>query len=511
VILVIDECNPDSRSYIWNKLKYLGPRIKLVTIYNDFDETSGNIKYFCTPPLENKQISGIIQSYGIPGDHVSRWVEFCSGSPRVAHVFGQNLLNNPEDLLKPLDTYNVWERYIVGGDIASETTLHQRKLVLQFIALFKRFGYEKPVYGEAKAIAKLLEAANPQITWVKFQEIVKNLRQRKILQGEFTLYITPKALHIRMWTDWWDAFGGACDLGELLKDLPESLYGGFFEMFQYAAVSKTASRIVKTLLGENGPFVINDYTRKLLAERFLSTLAEADPEATLRYLKKAIGSLNKEELQRFRSWRRQVVWTLEKIAVWRDLFTDVARLLLALGEAENETCSNNASGVFAELFSTKHGKFSSTEAPPAERFPFLEEALNSKSKERRMLALNACDKALNTGPGFRVIGAEHQGLRKEAKLWTPKTDEELYDAYRQVWKLLYDRLDSMFEDERQKAVDILLNHARGLSDSIYLADMVVDTLDELSSKSYINIKEVSAKVLEVLHFKNKSIPKKTQI
>ena len=35
-VLVIDECDPDSRSYIWNKLRHRGARIKLITIYNDY-------------------------------------------------------------------------------------------------------------------------------------------------------------------------------------------------------------------------------------------------------------------------------------------------------------------------------------------------------------------------------------------------------------------------------------------------------------------------------------------
>lgn len=41
LILIIDECDPDSRSYIWDKLKYRGQRIKLISIYNEYDETSG--------------------------------------------------------------------------------------------------------------------------------------------------------------------------------------------------------------------------------------------------------------------------------------------------------------------------------------------------------------------------------------------------------------------------------------------------------------------------------------
>lgn len=141
VIIVIDECDPDSRSYIWNKLKYRGPRIKLVSIYNEYEDTAGNINYFDTPPLDKEEVSSIIQVYGIPKDQADRWPELCGGSPRMAHVIGWNLKNNPEDLLKPPDTVNIWDRYVAGGDDPNSLKIEQRRLVLRHIALFKRFGY----------------------------------------------------------------------------------------------------------------------------------------------------------------------------------------------------------------------------------------------------------------------------------------------------------------------------------------------------------------------------------
>ncbi len=176
-ILIIDECDPDNRSYIWNKLKYCGPRIKLISIYNDLDETSGKISYLNPPPLNDEQIIEIIHSYDVPKDQAERWVEYCSGSPRVAHVFGENLKNNPEDLLRPPDTSNVWDRTIVGGDDPGSQSVQQRRLVLRHIALFKRFGFGKPVIEEARAIARIVELSDPQITWQRFNEIVQELKR----------------------------------------------------------------------------------------------------------------------------------------------------------------------------------------------------------------------------------------------------------------------------------------------------------------------------------------------
>ena len=174
-ILVIDECDFESRVYIWNKLKNVGSRIKLISIYSERENTSGSTLYFDAPLLDEEQISNIIQVYGIPKDQADRWSEYCSGSPRVAHVIGWNLKNNPEDLLASPDTVNIWGRYIVGGDDPRDQTVQQRTTILQHLALFKRFGYGRPVITDAQAIAKIIERSDTNITWARFQMIIKKL------------------------------------------------------------------------------------------------------------------------------------------------------------------------------------------------------------------------------------------------------------------------------------------------------------------------------------------------
>ncbi len=254
-ILVIDECDQESRAYIWNKLKSHHKRIKLISVYNENDDTSGSITYLDIPLLGREQISNIVQSYSIPKDQADRWAEFCSGSPRVAHAFGLSLKNNPEDLLKSPDTVNLWERYVVGGDDPANQRVIQRRLVLRHLALFKRFGYEAPYHEEAKAVAGIIQKADPQITWSVFQEIISTLRRRKILQGETTLYITPKALHIRLWVDWWENHGHGSSYLDIMTGLPNLLQQWLREMLVYARESKVATKVAKYLLGEEGPFL----------------------------------------------------------------------------------------------------------------------------------------------------------------------------------------------------------------------------------------------------------------
>lgn len=508
-ILVIDECDLSSSFDIWNKLRHCGARIKLVTISNDHEEQVGkDITYYETPPLDTEQIRQIIQGdTSNPDFHADRWAEICSGSPRVAHVIAENLRSHPEDVLKPPGTVDIWGRYVARNDDLRSLEVRQPQRVLRHLALFKRFGFagKRSVVDEARSIAKKAE-----VPWIDFQEIVKGLRDCKILQGDFTLHITPKALHIKLWTEWWDTYGATFNLEEFTQDLTRKQVEWFYEMFQYAAESDAASRIVKDLLGPDGPFQDDEYLKTRLGSRFFSALTEADPKAALRCLMRTLGTWDKETLLQFTEGRRYVIWALEKIAVWRDLFADAARLLLALGEAENEGCSNNASGVFAELFSPGYGPVAPTEAPPAERFPVLKKAIESDSKEQRALALRACGEALKSESFSRIGSPEYQGLRKEPELWTPKTYGELWDSYRRVWQLLSDQLTRLPEDEREKAAAILLGHAGRLGKIPDLGNAAVGTVRTIAQEKYLGKKQVIEAISKALFYAGKSMLPETR-
>jgi hypothetical protein len=184
------------------------------------------------------------------------------------------------------------------------------------------------------------------------------------------------------------------------------------------------------------------------------------------------------------------VWSLEKIAVWRHLFNGAARLLLKLAEAENESYANNATGVFAGLFSPGYGGVAPTEATPEDRFPVLRDAFHSHSKEQRRVALRAADRALEVDHFSRMVGTEHQGLRQPPQLWIPATWGELFDSYRRVWELLETSLSTFTGEEREEVVRVLLRHADGVGTIANLTPMVTITLSRLLHENLTDRREV---------------------
>jgi hypothetical protein len=501
-ILILDECDENNKSLIWNQFKHRGNRVKIISISNEFGSPSGDLKRFVIEPLSPSQSSSIIQSYSVPKDRADIWSPFCSGYPRVAHVIGQNLIANPDDVFKSPDTVNVWRRFLTGTDSPESEQVRQRERVLCHLALFKKFGYTQYLETEARAIAGLITEADPNITWPKFQEIIKELKGRKILQGAYTLYITPKLFHIKLWADWWETYGMGFDLQKFSEALPPRLLEWFYEMFEYAHTSQAASRTVKWLLSADGPFQNTDFLNSKLGGDFFLALSKTEPKAALNCLRRTIGTWNKEDLLGFDKGRRQVVWALEYIAVERELFADAARLLLKLGEAENERYANNASGVFVDFFTMAWGDVAPTEASPEEKLPVLREALESNSQEKRALALKACAKSLeDTDYFYRTINTNFTPLHRIQNRWTPKTYGEWFDGYRGVWKLIEEKVEKLPEVEKERAAKLLLGGAYGIGKIPALADMVIATLRDLLRKNYLDRFELIDFLSRFLHKK----------
>ncbi|MBE7551762.1 MAG: hypothetical protein HS126_11905 [Anaerolineales bacterium] len=509
-ILILDECDPDKRAIISDKLRFHSPRIKLVSIHSESDNAS-DVSYLEVPPLEDPNVSEIIQQYGVPQDQARKWATVCSGSPRVAHVVGSNLQKNPRDMLREPDIARVWERYIVGGDDATSSQVQQRRLVLMYLSLFKRFGFGEHVRAEAESIHKLIEQDDPTITWGKFARIIRKLKERKILQGENTLYITPKLLQIKLWVDWWDTYGATFSGKELLSLPPSSLLDWFFEMFEYAAGSEAALHTVRELLGTDGPFQQHPEILKTdRGTRFFRYLGEVEPPIAVRCLKRTIGQWSKNDLLKFREGRRDIIRLLEKTSRWRDLFIDSANLLLALAEAENETWSNNATGVFVELFSISlHPQLSPTEATPRERFPIIEQAFNSDSAACRKLALQACDRAL-TERTFGSVVERLQVFGREPDLWIPKTWGEVFDAYRQVWQFLMNKLDVLPLEERERVAAVLIQRISHLGRIANLTDMIASDAIKLASKPYVDDRKLLKAIIQLLHYHGDNMTSETR-
>ena len=499
-IIVVDECSRECMHNISNSFHHCINRLKFITITNEEEVTIENVVYFDVPLLSTDSISKIIQSYHVPKNISDRYAVECGGSPRVALIAGRHLSEYPDDPFKSLFKHEFWNTYIAGEVGVDSEMFMKRKAILQHFALFTKFGFEAPYNKEKEAIYDFIVRNDSTISKQIFEEHVKYFRRRKILQGATTLYITPHLLHLKSFKDWWDIYGSNFDLFSFLEDIPPKLKEWFSEMFQYAARSDISRKYIEDLLSETGllgKYGYNVINLELGSGVFLS-IAKADPKNALIFLKRALDNKSKNELLEFTIGRRNVIWALDFIAVWKDLFTDAARILLQIAEAENETWGNNATGVFTGFFSSGVGELAPTEATPAQRFPVIKEAFESDSTIRKKIALEACDQALESKHWARFCGLSDNIMFKKPNRYSPKTGEEYYDNYRRIWKFLEDMYPLLEKELKDKTIGIMLDRSAALLRMEDISPMILSTLKRFSSDSYSDKTSILKMVINAL-------------
>jgi hypothetical protein len=431
----------------------------------------------------------------------------CDGSPRVAHVVGQNLRDHPADPLRGDGIWMIWVRYLAGDVDRNTDEYRRRHLVLSTLALFKRFGWGHSVRAGAYEVHNLLlTKLDTGLSKAQFGAIIEQMLARKILQGDNFLYITPRALQLKLWIDWWNKHGAAIDMVDLIPKLSPQMRQWFGEMIEYSSATPVSRELVAKLLGPDGLYANAEWLKTRDGGRFFFSLSLADPPGALRLLERTIGKMSRDELLQFEQGRRDVIWALEGMALHADLFRQSAGLMLALAEAENETWSNNATGMFAGLFSLGYGEVAPTSLAPEHRLPVLMGAL-SQGELRADLALKAFDVALDARSNSRFGGDQPFRLNERVQRWMPKTYEEWFGAYKLYWATLRKALQQFAPDRRRRGAGILLSHMRELLRIEYLQSEILDTVSEIAADPEFDKRKIISNIELVLTYDADGLPK----
>ena len=502
VTLVIDDCDDRDRASIWKTLKGRSG-IKLITIDHGPDETrdSAMRTYHC-PSLADEQIKNILFGYLQQNADLHNWAGWCSGSPRVAHLVGENLKSNPDHVLRSPADVPIWDRYIIGHKEMDSREAEQHRIVLRHIALFHRFGFESPVSNEGEFICDLVKEIDPTMTWGRFQTIVQHYRDKRILQGSHTLFIVPKALHVHLWVDFWNKHGRGFSFQAFMEQIPLGMKRWFLQLFIYAHGAPPAQDVVKDILSTTGPFSGHNFLLSETGLRFLNYLSEADPAGTLALLERTIKTWSHEQLYAWHTDRQDIVQALGKIVVWDEpdleLFTRAVNVLIPMALAENAGYSNNSKGLLLSLFNILGA---ATQAAPSKRLPILQDLVMSNDTDRRALGLEMCQQWLETEGAFRIIGPEYQGLRPSIEFWRPKTYGEAFDYWRQVLRFLRVEMKGFNAADRNRVADILVTAAQDFVHFMRIEAMageVMDILFELAEDKEIDRKSLARFVRLVL-------------
>ncbi|HXF81634.1 MAG TPA: hypothetical protein VNN19_02635 [bacterium] len=205
-------------------------------------------------------------------------------------------------------------------------------------------------------------------------------------------------------------------------------------------------------------------------------LAETMPHWVVRILRRVVEATEVDELRTGLAGesRRQVVRALESLLRNRDTFEDAARILLRLGEAENETWANNARAIFVEGFNWRHPEI------PADarlRARLLASLAGEPVSERRVLVAEAAAHALETQ--FIVMRlSEERPVLPEVGWPSAATWDEVRDALHRTAEVLL----RLAVDPEQRVRDAAIRgFARGINGllSAGLLDEAVTGLESL--------------------------------
>ena len=206
--------------------------------------------------------------------------------------------------------------------------------------------------------------------------------------------------------------------------------------------------------------------------RLFRALVEVNPLATSEALFNVLTSLNHKDLENVSGdARRNIVRAIEKLCFHEAAFSKSAKCSLLLASAENEDYSNNATGLFLQLFRVF---LSGTVAAPALRLAILDEALTSSDIRIRELCVRALESAIDTHGRIRIVGAEYQGSGEPLKEWRPQIWQEAFD----YWIAALNRLTTLVLERSSVsalAKNSIGSHIRGL---MYKGRDVVFALDK---------------------------------
>ena len=217
----------------------------------------------------------------------------------------------------------------------------------------------------------------------------------------------------------------------MLNGLRES----FCRQLAYLGSFSDAQKLAKRLCEEGGFFGRKENLNTEWGFRCFHHLAELNPAVALQTLKRIFGNKNAKELKNILGQASlalgrinipsALIWTLQKLAVRKELYPQSTRLLLKFAEWEEDSrWSSSATEVFTDHF---YLYFSGTEAAPDEKFQVIDEIKKSQSVKQKEIAIKALDKALQTEGFESSLDIMQTKSGKVFEEWRPKTDKELRD------------------------------------------------------------------------------------
>lgn len=405
-VIVIDECDRKQHE-IFAGVLAAGSATRLITIGEPGALSTLRSPMVVLPGLDDDAMRDLLSA-----NEPSLWpearrvvIDVAAGNVDYALKASSAIGRNPSSagtLITGEDVRTFITNELPGGELF---------LACSILALFSRFGYDRDVSGELDVIASGLgiPKASLKTAAVALQDL--GLLSR---QGRYRS-VGPYPVAVYLAARGWDEFGELL-ISNLVPSLNDDMLERLFRRAADIGEFDVTSPAVRRIMDNDGPLSSFDAVREGNA-RLLTHFAVMAPLAVAGRLGAMLDSATDEDLEGLVPIRRDLVWTLEKLAWHSRTFDRAADSLLRLSLVETETWANNATGTWINLFGTM---LPATAASPEARMSYLVAVATSADERKRALAVDAADKALEFG-GSIIVSGEMQGGAVVEPRGTPKT------------------------------------------------------------------------------------------
>ncbi len=480
--VIVDECDDSEALQLETAARQCEGRMRLITV--GVGASKGEDVYGLSP-LGRSAAEQVVRQAGptLPDEQV-RWIAASTeGYVKLAVVVSRAVTLGRTNIVELRSDREV--RHEISRILLPDS---DERRAIQGVALLNRVGWRDDVAEEGRAISAFIG-----LEWSHMRHLLGRLQAEGLVvtKGRYW-YVSPDLLAVWLAADFWEH--QADRVLELEETLP-TLGARASLQDRLAQLGGTASvhEVLEVSLGLRGPFLDLASLDNPRWSRLFATFAKGVPQAALAALERIVGYASHEELLTFRSGRRDVVWTMERLLERRDTFFGAARLLRRLAEAENEEWTNNATGVWQSIFLTF---LAPTEVPALDRFVLLEEALDAEPVAMRILAVRGLEAALES----REIGLP---LRDHVSLplshWHPGTWGDVWAAKRRALTLLDRAIQDPDPEVRREACRAFFDHARDLV-QIHLVDEVIGRYAHIDAEDEAERRRIWESILDILKY-----------
>jgi hypothetical protein len=449
-IIVVDNCEYRLHERLVKEVRRDGSKVSLLTLDYNFDAVSAPTICFRLEQMTDDELFQLLSPvYNNVLSDLKRIVDFAQGFPQMAVLLAEARLNEDPRIgtltEDELASKLLWKR----NELESPECLK----ILQACSLFDVFGIEKEVGYQLEYIAETIGISVDDVYGCVQEYSSRGLIDRRGRFGQ----VVPKPLAIRLAGQWWTKSREERQRG-LVDSIPEGMIEGFCNQIEKMDFHSDVKLLTEKLCGPQAPFGQAEVILSERGSRFFRAFVNVNPDATSAALYRTLTSIDHDQLLSIEGdVRRNLVWGLERLCFHADLFMEASWCMLLLASAENESWSNNATGLFSQLFCIN---LSGTAANPDTRFALLRQAMDMEQTEIDMVVLNALEQAISSYGGSRTVGAEYQGTKAPLEEWRPKIWQEIFDYWQAAFDLYLEMLDRG-EAQKEKVINDIGNSISG--------------------------------------------------